>query len=122
VGVDEEPPQVELVAISRDEATPSGALVIRYVVRDPLIAPRAVRLLYSPNADGPWATITDGIENQGEHRWTPDKTVPAKVHIRAEASDLAGNVGTATSPDEISIAAPRFGGKLGGLRPLPTAP
>ena len=122
VGVDEEPPQVELVAISRDEATPSGALVIRYVVRDPLIAPRAVRLLYSPNADGPWATITDGIENQGEHRWTPDKTVPAKVHIRAEASDLAGNVGAATSPDEISIAAPRFGGKLGGLRPLPTAP
>ena len=122
VGVDEEPPQVELVAISRDEATPSGALVIRYVVRDPLIAPRAVRLLYSPNADGPWATITDGIENQGEHRWTPDKTVPAKVHIRAEASDLAGNVGAATFPDEISIAAPRFGGKLGGLRPLPTAP
>jgi hypothetical protein len=122
VGVDEEPPQVELVAISRDEATPSGALVIRYVVRDPLIAPRAVRLLYSPNADGPWATITDGIENQGEHRWTPDKTVPAKVHIRAEASDLAGNVGAATSPDEISVAAPRFGGKLGGLRPLPTAP
>lgn len=122
VGVDEEPPQVELVAISRDEATPSGALVIRYVVRDPLIAPRAVRLLYSPNADGPWATITDGIENQGEHRWTPDKTVPAKVHIRAEAIDLAGNVGTATSPDEISIASPRFGGKLGGLRPLPTAP
>jgi len=122
VGVDEEPPQVELVAISRDEATPLGALVIRYVVRDPLIAPRAVRLLYSPNADGPWATITDGIENQGEHRWTPDKTVPAKVHIRAEASDLAGNVGAATFPDEISIAAPRFGGKLGGLRPLPTAP
>ena len=122
VGVDEEPPQVELVAISRDEATPSGALVIRYVVRDPLIAPRAVRLLYSPNADGPWATITDGIDNQGEHRWTPDKTVPAKVHIRAEASDLAGNVGAATFPDEISIAAPRFGGKLGGLRPLPTAP
>jgi hypothetical protein len=101
VGVDEEPPQVELVAISRDEATPSGALVIRYVVRDPLIAPRAVRLLYSPNADGPWATITDGIDNQGEHRWTPDKTVPAKVHIRAEASDLAGNVGAATFPDEI---------------------
>jgi hypothetical protein len=44
------------------------------------------------------------------------------VHIRAEATDLAGNVGTAVSPDEISIAAPRFGGKLGGLRPLPTAP
>jgi hypothetical protein len=122
VGVDEEAPQIDLVAIARDETTPSGALVIRYVVHDPLIAPRSVRLLYSPNAEGPWATIADGLENQGEHRWAPDRSVPAKVFVRAEAADAAGNVGSATSPDEISIAAPRFGGKLGGLRPLPTAP
>ncbi|MFM1995780.1 MAG: hypothetical protein RLZZ111_167 [Planctomycetota bacterium] len=122
VGVDEEPPQVELVAITRDESTPSGALVIRYVVRDPLIAPRAVRLMYSPNAAGPWATIAGGIDNQGEHRWAPDRTVPAKVYIRAEATDVAGNVGAATSAEQVSIAAPRFGGKLGGLRPLATSP
>jgi hypothetical protein len=96
--------------------------VIRSVVRDPLIAPRAVRLMYSPNADGPWATIASGIENQGEHRWAPDRTVPAKVFIRAEATDVAGNAGAATSAEQVSIAAPRFGGKLGGLRPLATSP
>lgn len=122
VGVDEEPPHAELVAITRDEAESSPALVIRYVVRDPLIAPGTVRLLYSPNADGPWATIADGIENQGEHRWAPERSVPAKVHVRVEAVDVAGNVGSATSPEPISIATPRFGGKLGGLRPLPTGP
>jgi hypothetical protein len=122
LGIDEEPPQVELVAIDRDESTPDGALVIRYAVRDPLIAPRSTRLLYSPNADGPWATIADSLENQGEHRWGPDKTVPAKVFLRIEATDLAGNVGAAASPDEVSISAPRFGGRLGGLRPLPTGP
>ncbi|MFM7207478.1 MAG: hypothetical protein ACKO4T_12510 [Planctomycetaceae bacterium] len=122
VGVDEEPPQVELVDISRDESTPTGGLIIRYSVRDPLIAPRSVRLLYSPNPDGPWATISATVENQGEHRWTPDTSVPARVFIRAEATDLAGNVGGATSADDISIAAPRFGGRLGGIRPLPTAP
>jgi len=122
LGIDEEPPQAELVAISRDESTPDGALVIRYAVRDPLISPRATRLLYSPSGDGPWATIADGLENQGEHRWAPDRSVPAKVFVRVEAADLAGNVGVASSPDEVSIAAPRFGGKLGGLRPLPTAP
>jgi hypothetical protein len=122
VGVDEEPPQVELVAITRDESAPSGALVIRYVVRDPLIAPRSVRLMYSPNAEGPWATIANGIENQGEHRWAPDRTVPAKVFVRAEATDVAGNAGSAISAEPVSIAAPRFGGKLGGLRPLTTAP
>ncbi|MEI6638010.1 MAG: hypothetical protein WCO99_15705, partial [Planctomycetota bacterium] len=122
VGVDEEAPQIDLVAIVRDETTSSGGLVIRYVVHDPLITPRSVRLLYSPNADGPWATIADGLENQGEHRWAPDRSVPAQVFVRAEAADAAGNVGSATSPDEISTTAPRFGGKLGGLRPLPTAP
>jgi hypothetical protein len=46
--------------------------------------------------------------------------VPAKVFVRVEATDVAGNVGVATSPEPIAIAAPRFGGKLGGLRPLPT--
>ncbi len=122
VGVDEEAPQIDLVAIVRDETTTSGGLVIRYVVHDPLITPRSVRLLYSPNADGPWATIADGLENQGEHRWALDRSVPAQVFVRAEAADAAGNVGSATSPDEISTTAPRFGGKLGGLRPLPTAP
>lgn len=122
IGVDQEPPQAELTAISRDESTPDGALVIRYVVHEPLIAPRSVRLLYSPNPDGPWATIATGLENQGEHRWVPDKAVPAKVSIRIEAADLAGNVGSATSADQVSIAPPRLGGKLGGLRPLPTAP
>jgi len=122
IGVDEEPPQAELTAISRDESTSDAALVIRYVVHDPLIAPRSVRLLYSPNPEGPWATIAAGLENQGEHRWVPDKAVPAKVSIRIEAADLAGNVGAASSADEVSVAPPRFGGKLGGLRPLPTAP
>ncbi|MEX0671115.1 MAG: hypothetical protein WD060_11730, partial [Pirellulales bacterium] len=119
VGIDEEPPQVELVEISRDDSAPLAALVIRYVVREPLIAPGAVRLLYSPNAEGPWATIADGVDNQGEHRWTPDRNVPAKVYVRVEAVDVAGNMGSATSPDPVSIATPRFGGKLGGLRPLP---
>lgn len=122
VGVDEEPPQAELVSVARDDATPAPTLVIHYAVRDPLITPRSVRLLYSPNADGPWATIRDGVDNQGEHRWTPDRTVPATVFIRIEATDAAGNVGFATSAEPVSTAVPRPGGRLGGLRPLPTAP
>ncbi len=122
VGVDEEPPQAELVSVVRDDASPTPTIVIQYAVRDPLIAPKSVRLLYSPNADGPWATIRDGAENQGEHRWTPDRTVPASVFIRVEAADAAGNVGFAASSEPVPTAVPRAGGRLGGLRPLPTAP
>jgi hypothetical protein len=45
--------------------------------------------------------------------------VPARVHIRVEVTDAAGNVGAASTPEPISVAAPRFVGKLGGLRPAP---
>jgi hypothetical protein len=122
VGVDEDLPRVDIVAVDRDETAATAAIVIRYVAHDPLLTPRSVRLLYSPNAEGPWATIAEGAENQGEQRWSPDRGVPAKVFVRVEAVDAAGNVGAATTPDPVSIAVPRFGGKLGGLRPLPTAP
>lgn len=118
LGVDDEPPQVELLGVARDPEAP-GVLIVRYTARDPLLGPQAARLLYSPNAEGPWATIADGLDSQGEHRWQPDRGVPARVYIRAEVADAAGNVGTASSTEAITVAAPRVVGKLGGLRAVP---
>ena len=118
LGVDDEPPQVELLGVARDPQTP-GVLTIRYTARDPLLGPQAARLLYSPNAEGPWATIADGLASQGEHRWQPDRGVPARVYVRVEVTDAAGNVGAASSTDAITVAAPRVVGKLGGLRAAP---
>lgn len=122
LGVDEEPPQVEMLGVTRDEPTPGadGGLVIRYSSRDPLLGPRSARILYSPHADGPWATVADRLENRGEYRWRPDRGVPARVHLRVEVTDAAGNVGAASTPEPISVAAPRFIGKLGGLRAAPS--
>jgi hypothetical protein len=119
VGVDEQPPEVDIVAVTRDESTSGDALLIRYDCRDPLIVPRSVRLLYSPNAEGPWATIAEAQENQGEHTWQPGRTVPSRVYVRIEATDAAGNVGGTSTTEPVSVAASRFGGKLGGLRALP---
>ncbi len=121
LGVDEEPPQVEMLGVARDEASPNAdsGLVIRYASRDPLLAPRSTRILYSPHTEGPWATVAEGLENKGEYTWRPDRGVPARVHIRVEVTDAAGNVGAASTPEAISVAAPRFIGKLGGLRSAP---
>lgn len=116
LGIDDEPPQVDLLGVARDPQAP-GVLVIRYASRDPLLGPAGCRLLYSPNAEGPWATIADGLEAQGEHRWQPDRAVPARVHVRVEVADAAGNVGTTSSSEAITVAPPRVVGKLGGLRP-----
>jgi hypothetical protein len=119
VGLDDEPPQVELVAIDRDETGPDDVLMIRYAARDPLLESRAVRLLYSPTADGPWATIAADLPAQGSHRWEPGRSVPARVFIRVEATDAAGNRGSAVSDDAVSVAPTRFQGRLGGVRTLP---
>jgi hypothetical protein len=119
VGIDEEPPQVELLGVDRDEAVQPPTLVIRYAARDSMLAQRAVRLLYSPNPDGPWATITDGLEPRGDYRWQPGRSVPARVYLRAEATDAAGNVGFAATPDALPVTTTRFVGRLGGLRAEP---
>lgn len=120
IGIDGEPPHVELIGIDRDETAGADALVIRYAARDPLLGSNSVRLLYSPNAEGPWATIATGAANEQAHRWEPGKNVPARVFIRIEATDAAGNQATAVSPEAVSIAPTRFGGRLGGLRVVPT--
>lgn len=121
VGIDEEPPQVELIGTERIEGEDQG-VVIRYGSHDTLLAPRSTRLLFSPHADGPWATITSQAENQGAFTWRPDRGVPARVYLRVEVADAAGNVGSTTSAEPIAVAPSRFTGRLGDLKPLPATP
>ena len=69
---------------------------------------------------GPGPRSSTGAANAGEHRWEPGRTVPARVYIRVEAIDAAGNKGVAVGDEAVSVAPTRFGGRLGGLRVLPT--
>ena len=119
VGIDDEPPQVELIEVTRTKTGEPGGILLRYTSHDQLLVPRSGRLLYSPNMDGPWATIAESVETQGEYRWQPARSVPAKVFVRVEATDAAGNVGSATSGEKVSLSTSRVIGKLGGVRSLP---
>ncbi len=116
IGVDDEPPAVELIQVEEVRAGGPTVVVIRYAARDQLLVPHGVRLVYSPSVDGPWATIAEGLDAQGEHRWQPDRVVPPRVFIRAEATDAAGNVGRTTTPDMVATTVSRVVGKLGGVR------
>lgn len=118
VGVDDETPELELIEVSRAKPGEPIGVVIRWTARDQMLVPRSTRLSYSPNASGPWATIAESLETQGEHRWQPPRGVPAKVYIRAEAADAAGNIGETVTPQAVAVAVPRVTGKLGGVRPL----
>jgi hypothetical protein len=122
IGVDEEPPHVELLGVRKAAEAEGNAILVRYTSRDQLAAPQTARLMFSPNADGPWATIATGLANQGEHRWQPDRNTPTRVYLRIEVSDAAGNVGSVTSPQPVALATARVVGRLGGLRTLPPSP
>jgi hypothetical protein len=122
IGIDEDPPHVELLGASRVSESESSGIVIRYTSRDQLPAPKTARLLFSPNADGPWATIATAVDNQGEYRWQPDRATPARVYLRIEVADASGNVGAVTSPEPVTVSTSRVVGRLGGVRTLPTAP
>jgi hypothetical protein len=119
VGIDEEPPSVDLIGVERLEEAGATTLVIRYTSRDSLPLPRSARLLYSPYPEGPWATIASGIDNQGEYRWQPDRGVPARVFLKLEVGDAAGNIGTGVSAEPVAVSTARATGRLGGLKPLP---
>jgi len=122
IGIDEDPPHVELLAATRVSEGDASGIVIRYTSRDQLPAPKTTRLFYSPNAEGPWATIATAIDNQGEYRWQPDRATPARVYLRVEVTDATGNMGAATSPEPVTVSTSRVVGRLGGVRTLPTGP
>ena len=122
IGIDEDPPHVEFLGAARLSESDTSGIVIRYTSRDQLPAPKTARLLFSPNAEGPWATIATAVENQGEYRWQPDRVTPARVYLRIEVADAAGNVGAATSPEPVTVSTTRVVGRLGGVRTLPTTP
>jgi hypothetical protein len=116
IGIDEEPPFVELLGARKVADAEAGGLLVRYTSRDQVPAPNSARLLFSPSPDGPWATIATGLANQGEHRWQPDRNTPTRVFLRVEVTDAAGNVGSATTPEPVVLATARVVGRLGGLR------
>lgn len=122
LGVDDEPPMVELIEAARAKPGEPVGMVIRYAAHDQMLVPKSVRLAYAPQADGPWTTIAEGLDTQGEYRWQPARTTPAKVHVRVEAADAAGNVGVAMSSGPVLVSTPRVVGKLGGVTTLPGSP
>jgi len=127
VMIDEDPPEVELDVQLVPAPDPPGAgaaapaLRIRHASRDAVPAARGGRLLYSPHPAGPWVTIAADLEGSGEYRWEPDRGVPARVYLRAEVVDAAGNVGSATTSHPIAVSGGRLEGRLGGLTPLPVS-
>lgn len=121
VAIDDVPPEVDLEAAATTLADGRTGVDIRYASRDELLAPRSVKISFSPHPDGPWSTIASGLETEGIHRWEPERSAPARAFIRVEARDVAGNAGNAVTTEAVTVSAPRVTGQLRGLRELPAS-
>jgi len=119
LGIDEEPPVVKILRADAERTAEGMSVRIDYESQDPMLVPAGTRLSYAPSAVGPWVCIAEGIDATGSFRWSPDRSVPAEVHLRVESRDAAGNVGLAGSAGPVSLAIERKTGLLEGIVPVP---
>jgi hypothetical protein len=103
VEVDLTRPVVQLQDVIVGEGVDKGKLIITWSAQDKNLSQQPITLAYGEKADGPWIPITEKLANVGRYVWTMPQRVPYQFYVRVEAVDLAGNVGTAVSPQMIRV-------------------
>ncbi|MBX7165513.1 MAG: hypothetical protein K1X74_04105 [Pirellulales bacterium] len=123
VVVDTAPPKLELTV----RQGPAGELLGAWQITDPLLHPQGLKLSWT-SGDGPWQplattplTITQpGAPAVGEATWWVD-SLGNEIRIRAEVTDLAGNVLVSEQPVQVlGSAAANSGTALNQAPPAAT--
>jgi hypothetical protein len=118
IGVDLTKPTARIVSAKQGADSESGQLIVSWQADDQMLAARPVSLSFSENNGGPWSPIAAGLENTGRYAWSIDNRTPAKVYLRLEVRDEAGNVGTheTTEPAVIDQSHPTV--RIRSVRPV----
>jgi hypothetical protein len=98
VEVDVTRPAVRLLDVQPGTGAEAGTLDVLWQATDKNLDPHPITLSYAESADGPWAPIAAHLENTGRYAWHMPAGVPARLLVRIEALDRAGNVGAAQTP------------------------
>ena len=81
-----------------------GKLTINWFAQDKNLPRDCVTLSYAEKGDGPWKAFAEKLPNNGRHVWNmPSEGLPYQFYVKIEATDLAGNVGEAITPDLIKV-------------------
>ncbi|HEX3602226.1 MAG TPA: hypothetical protein VHU84_18880, partial [Lacipirellulaceae bacterium] len=67
---------------------------------------------------GPWSVIATNLENTGEYAWRVERYVPARIFIRIEARDTAGNLSAFQTREPLEFNSPQLSGKLRSATPV----
>jgi hypothetical protein len=102
VDVDLTRPTVQLMGV--EVTGPSkGTAIISWSAADKNLGPRPITLSYSETGKGMWTPIAASLANSGRYIWQMPSSVSGRFLVRVEATDLAGNTGSAQSQEPVLI-------------------
>lgn len=128
INVDLTRPLARIAAVEPGAGGQAGQLLIRWEASDARLAERPVSLYARDAVGGEWFPIAAEIENTGQYVWSANPQIPARLLVRLEVRDEAGNVGVSETPQAVVFgqspaetpvgeqAAPSA--QIGGVKPL----
>jgi hypothetical protein len=102
VMVDETPPTVEILGVRVGEGEEQGTITVNYRTFDAWLRPESIRISYAASKDGPWSVLKENLPNTWAATLPLADVKGHELYLRVEASDLAGNVGCAITPEPIT--------------------
>ena len=110
VEVDLTKPVVHLQSVDVGKGPELGNLTITYTAADKNLSRKSITFSYAEKPEGPWTVIAAGEEYTGRFVWRMPDTVPYQFHVRVEAADRAGNIGSAETsrPVVVDLAQPKI--------------
>lgn len=103
VEVDLTRPVVQLQSVDVGRDAEKGNLTILYAATDKNLDRTPIVISYAQRPEGPWTPVTRGEENTGRYVWRMPEDLPYQFHIRVEALDRAGNVGSAETAKPVIV-------------------
>jgi hypothetical protein len=101
IEVDTVAPIVQLRDI--EPVTNGNSIDIRWTASDKNLGPEPVNLFYATRKEGPWQPMATRVKNDGLYRWAFPRDVGGQFYVRAEVTDLAGNVSRSESPSAVVL-------------------
>jgi hypothetical protein len=107
VEVDSTPPAVQIVKTLAGRGQHMGKVAIYWRATDAHLGSNTVTILWRPDQPGSaWQTVAE-VPNTGLYVWAVPTSVPARFHLRIEATDAAGNRGFAETPEVTPVLVDR---------------
>jgi hypothetical protein len=118
VSVDLRRPVIELTSIERGHGNQADHLILKWRAQDNNLEPRPIALFYSSRPTGPWSAVATNLEDTGEYAWRVERHVPARIFLRIEARDTAGNLAAYQTRQPVEIPQDAVAGQLRGAAPV----